>query len=82
MRRFILMDCLLGRIKMASIMKVQNVCFSEQIKPALITELGDKNWKVRGEALQKVIISCIYMKNFGIFHEQTIPNVVIFCTRL
>ncbi|KAJ7391009.1 hypothetical protein OS493_021029 [Desmophyllum pertusum] len=28
---------------------------SEQIKPALITELGDKNWKVRGEALQKVI---------------------------
>ncbi|XP_078348745.1 cytoskeleton-associated protein 5-like isoform X2 [Oculina patagonica] len=28
---------------------------SDQIKPALITELGDKNWKVRGEALQKVI---------------------------
>ncbi len=31
--------------------------FSDQIKPALITELGDKNWKVRGEALQKVIVS-------------------------
>nr|XP_058951305.1 cytoskeleton-associated protein 5-like isoform X2 [Pocillopora verrucosa] len=28
---------------------------SAQITPALITELGDKNWKVRGEALQKVI---------------------------
>jgi len=27
---------------------------SDQITPALITELGDKNWKVRGEALQKV----------------------------
>ena len=29
-------------------------CFSNQITAALITELGDKNWKVRGEALQKV----------------------------
>ena len=31
-----------------------SVCFSNQITTALITELGDKNWKVRGEALQKV----------------------------
>ena len=33
---------------------INYACFSDQIKPALITELGDKNWKVRGEALQKV----------------------------
>ena len=27
----------------------------------MITELGDKNWKVRGEALQKVIKSKIHL---------------------
>ena len=30
------------------------VDISGQIKADLIKELGDKNWKVRGEALQKV----------------------------
>ena len=30
------------------------VDISGQIKPELIKELGDKNWKIRGEALQKV----------------------------
>lgn len=30
------------------------VDISGQIKPDIIKELGDKNWKVRGEALQKV----------------------------
>lgn len=29
-------------------------CFSEKITDALIEESKDKNWKVRGEALQKV----------------------------
>ena len=29
--------------------------YSPQIKSELINELGDKNWKMRGEALQKVI---------------------------
>lgn len=30
------------------------VDISGQIKPDLIKELGDKNWKIRGEGLQKV----------------------------
>ena len=30
------------------------VDISGQIKPDLIKDLGDKNWKVRGEALQRV----------------------------
>ncbi|XP_015769974.1 PREDICTED: cytoskeleton-associated protein 5-like [Acropora digitifera] len=34
---------------------VDRVDISNQITTALITELGDKNWKVRGEALQKVV---------------------------
>ena len=29
--------------------------FSEQISDDLVTELGDKNWKIRNEALQKVV---------------------------
>ena len=33
------------------------VDISGQIKSDLIKELGDKNWKIRGEALQKV--SCM-----------------------
>ena len=34
------------------------VDISGQIKPALITELGDKNWKVRGEGLRQVGVWC------------------------
>lgn len=34
---------------------VDRTDISNQITPGLITELGDKNWKVRGEALQKVV---------------------------
>ena len=30
------------------------VDISAQIKPEIIKELNDKNWKIRGEALQKV----------------------------
>lgn len=30
------------------------VDISGQIKPEIIKELSDKNWKIRGEALQKV----------------------------
>ena len=30
------------------------VDISGQIKSSMISELGDKNWKVRGEALQQV----------------------------
>ena len=30
------------------------VDISGQIKPSLIKELGDKNWKIRGEGLQTV----------------------------
>ena len=30
------------------------VDISGQLKSELIRELGDKNWKIRGEALQKV----------------------------
>lgn len=30
------------------------VDISGQVKPDLIKELGDKNWKIRGEGLQKV----------------------------
>ncbi len=32
-------------------------CFSAQIKPEIISELSDKKWQTRGEALQKVIIT-------------------------
>ena len=28
--------------------------FSAQIKPEIISELSDKKWQIRGEALQKV----------------------------
>ena len=35
---------------------------SGQIKSSLIKELADKNWKVRGEALQKVLhMNCVYI---------------------
>ena len=30
------------------------VDISGQLKSELVKELGDKNWKIRGEALQKV----------------------------
>ncbi len=36
------------------------VDISGQIKLSMINELGDKNWKVRGEALQQVC-TCTYM---------------------
>ena len=43
------------------------VDISGQIKPNLISEFGDKNWKVRGEALQQVctctctcMCTCVY----------------------
>ena len=32
------------------------VDISGQIKSSMISELGDKNWKVRGEALQQVTV--------------------------
>ena len=39
------------------------VDISGQIKSDLIRELGDKNWKIRGEALQKVNrVVCIKWK--------------------
>ena len=37
------------------------VDISSQIKPDLIKELGDKNWKIRGEGLQKVRETPVYM---------------------
>lgn len=40
-------------VSMADLMP--KVDISGQIKPDLIKELGDKNWKIRGEGLQKVI---------------------------
>ena len=39
-------------VSMADLMP--KVDISGQIKSDLIKELGDKNWKIRGEALQKV----------------------------
>ena len=39
-------------LSMADLMP--KVDISGQIKSDLIKELGDKNWKIRGEALQKV----------------------------
>ena len=36
------------------------VDISGQIKSSMISELGDKNWKVRGEALQQVQCMCMY----------------------
>ena len=39
-------------VSMADLMP--KVDISAQIKPDLIKELGDKNWKIRGEGLQKV----------------------------
>ncbi len=41
-------------VSMADLMP--KVDISGQIKPDLITDLGDKNWKIRGEGLQKVKI--------------------------
>ena len=37
------------------------VDISGQIKSSLIGELGDKNWKVRGEALQQVCTCTMYV---------------------
>ncbi len=39
-------------VSMADLMP--KVDISGQIKPDLIKELGDKNWKIRGEGLSKV----------------------------
>ena len=39
-------------VSLADLMPKQDI--SGQIKSELIKELGDKNWKIRGEALQKV----------------------------
>ena len=44
------------------------VC-SGQIKSSLIKELGDKNWKVRGEALQKVLLILIVFSHFSEFKK-------------
>lgn len=35
------------------------VDISSQIKPDLISELGDKNWKIRGEGLQRVHVGSV-----------------------
>lgn len=40
-------------VSLADIMP--KVDISGQIKSSLITELGDKNWKVRGEGLSQVM---------------------------
>lgn len=38
------------------------VDISGQIKSSMISELGDKNWKIRGEALQQVhVCVCIIL---------------------
>lgn len=41
------------------------VDISGQLKSELIKELGDKNWKIRGEALQKVGVVGKLFKNQG-----------------
>ena len=38
------------------------VDISGQIKSSLIGELGDKNWKVRGEALQQVCALSVHVR--------------------
>ena len=73
-----------------SFSEIKNYCFrfSAQITSALITELGDKNWKVRGEALQKVTQPCglrtrvrylVYQKYLQC--KSLMPALTVLCTR-
>ena len=52
------------------------LCFSGQIKSSLIKELADKNWKVRGEALQKV---WVWLLCVGVGISRRVLSITVDC---
>ena len=54
-----------------------NYC-SGQIKSSLIKELADKNWKIRGEALQKVWMYTILYNTYAQFVLYWLQCIVLY----